>query len=223
MKAVIIDIDGTLTDEHRRLDLAATAIIRELDIPVVLASGNVLCFVKCATKLMGTSDIMIAENGGVISMGFDGPLHLSGDRERCVHVLEMLRPHFELEELDATERLSEVAVRRNFDIDAAREVLKGKGIKDVELVDTGFAVHIKSVDVNKGTALLKVAALMGLDAGDIAAIGDSANDIQMLRAAGLGIAVGNAPLALKKAADLAVEGRYGVGAIEALEYILRER
>lgn len=218
MKAIVIDIDGTLTDESRRLDLAAAAVIRELDIPVILASGNVLCFVKCTTKLIGASDIMIAENGGVISLGFDGPVYIKGNRARCVQVLEMLRAHFELEELDAADRLSDVALRRNFDIEAARHILANKEIRDVELVDTGFAVHIKSIDVNKGTALLEVAALMRLDAGDIMAIGDSVNDIEMLRASGLGVAVGNANPALKSIADMVTSGRYGAGVVEALEY-----
>lgn len=218
MKAIIIDIDGTLTDESRRLDLAAADAIRKLDIPVILASGNVLCFVKCATKLIGTSDIMIAENGGVISSGFDGPVRIKGDRARCAGVLEMLRGHLELEELDAADRRSEVALRRNFDIETARHIIAENEIENIELVDTGFAVHIKSTDVNKGTALLEVAALMGLDAGDIVAIGDSANDIEMLQAAGLGVAVGNANPALKNIADMVTSGRYGAGVIEVLEY-----
>ncbi len=217
MKALVIDIDGTLTDEQRQLDLRAAAAIRELTVPVILASGNVLGFVKCAAKLIGTSDIMIAENGGVVSMGFDGPIHASGDKARCQEVLEILGEHFDLEELDGAERRSELALRRNFDIDAARQVLVDGNIRDIELVDTGFAVHIKTVDVNKGTALEEVAKLMGLDTRDIVAIGDSANDVEMIRAAGLGVAVGNAHPALKDAADLVTKGQYGAGVVEALK------
>ena len=217
MKAVVIDIDGTLTDMQRRLDLRAAAAIRELTVPVILASGNVLGFVKCAAKLIGTSDIMIAENGGVVSMGFDGPVHVGGNKARCQEVLEILGEHFDLEELDGTERRSEVALRRNFDIDAARQVLVDGNIRGIELVDTGFAVHIKTVDVNKGTALVEVAKLMGLDTRDIVAIGDSTNDIEMLRAAGLGVAVGNAHPALKDAADLVTTAKYGAGVLEALK------
>ena len=110
-----------------------------------------------------------------------------------------------------------MALRRNFDIDAARQVLLDGNIRDIELVDTGFAVHIKTVDVNKGTALVEVAKLMGLDTRDIVAIGDSANDIEMLRAAGLGVAVGNAHPALKDVADLVTTGHYGAGVVEALK------
>jgi phosphoglycolate phosphatase (TIGR01487 family) len=217
LKAVVIDIDGTLTDMQRRLDLKAAAAIRELTVPVILASGNVLGFVKCAAKLIGTSDIMIAENGGVVSMGFDGPVHVSGDNARCKEILEILRKHFDLEELDGAERRSEVALRRNFDIDAARQVLVDGNIGGIELVDTGFAVHIKTVDVNKGTALVMIAEMMGLDAGDFVAIGDSANDIEMIRTAGLGVAVGNAHPALKEVADLVTTGQYGAGVVEVLK------
>lgn len=217
MKAVVIDIDGTLTDEHRQLDFKAAAAIRKLKIPVILASGNVLGFVKCASKLIGTSDVMIAENGGVVSMGYDGPIHVSGDRRRCEEVFGMLAGHFELKELDGSERRSEVALRRNFDIGAARQVLLDGGINDIELVDTGFAVHIKTVEVNKGTALLKIAGLMEIEPSDIMAIGDSANDIEMLRAAGLGIAVANAHPDLIASADIVTTGTYGTGVIEALE------
>jgi len=217
LKALVIDIDGTLTDEQRQLDLRAAAAIRELTVPVILASGNVLGFVKCAAKLIGTSDIMIAENGGVVSMGFDGPVYVGGNKARCQEVLGILGEHFDLEELDGAERRSELALRRNFDIDAARQVLVDGNIRDIELVDTGFAVHIKGVNVNKGTALVMIAEMMGLDTGDFVAIGDSANDIEMIRAAGLGVAVGNAHPALKDAADLVTAGQYGAGVVEALK------
>ncbi|HIH86359.1 MAG TPA: HAD hydrolase family protein, partial [Methanosarcinales archaeon] len=155
--------------------------------------------------------------GGVISMGFDGLVHVSGDKVRCQEVLGILGEHFDLEELDGSERRSDVALRRNFDIDAAKQVVVDGNIRGIELVDTGFAVHIKTLDVNKGTALVSVAEMMGLDTGDFVAIGDSVNDIEMIRTAGLGVAVGNAHPALKDAADLVTAGQYGAGVVEALK------
>jgi phosphoglycolate phosphatase (TIGR01487 family) len=219
VRAIVIDIDGTLTDEHRQLNCKAASAIRRLEIPVILASGNVLCFVKCAAKLIGTSDIMMAENGGVISMGYDGPIHVSGNKARCEKAFEILSRHMSLEDLDGAYRQSELAVRRNFNIEAARQILLQEGIKDIELVDTGFAVHIKNTEIHKGTGLVKIAGLMGLNPKECAAIGDSANDIEMIKASGLGIAVDNAHPTLKEAADLVTSACYGNGVIEALEYI----
>jgi len=41
----------------------------------------------------------------------------------------------------------------------------------------------------------------------------------MIRAAGLGVAVGNAHPALKDAADLVTTGKYGAGVLEALKAV----
>jgi len=43
IKAVAFDIDGTLTFRDRSLELAAVESIRQLTVPVVLATGNILC------------------------------------------------------------------------------------------------------------------------------------------------------------------------------------
>lgn len=55
--------------------------------------------------------------------------------------------------------------------------------------------------VSKGNALCKMAELLGIDRKKTVAIGDYYNDISMLRAAGLGIAVANACPDARAAAD----------------------
>ena len=49
------------------------------------------------------------------------------------------------------------------------------------------------------------------------ALGDSGNDIAMLRAAGIGVAMGNAPEYVKAAADAVTEPSCGDGAAKAIE------
>ena len=56
--------------------------------------------------------------------------------------------------------------------------------------------------VGKGNALLKIADALGIDKSRTIAIGDYDNDISMIKAAGVGIAVGNALPDVKAAADL---------------------
>ncbi|HQC00347.1 MAG TPA: HAD hydrolase family protein, partial [Methanospirillum sp.] len=90
---MITDIDGTLTDEKRRLSTAAIEVIRELQengIMVVLASGNTSCLLKGLSKLIGTGGTFIGENGGVYRIGFRGPLKVMAEREIAVKALEML-------------------------------------------------------------------------------------------------------------------------------------
>ena len=55
--------------------------------------------------------------------------------------------------------------------------------------------------ITKGSGLIEYLQKEGIAQGDSIAVGDAANDIPMLRAAGIGVAMGNASVAVKKAAD----------------------
>ena len=67
----------------------------------------------------------------------------------------------------------------------------------------GFVTDIELVrpHINKGTALLRVCRECGIDPQDSIAFGDSANDCEMLRCAGWGVAMGNGDRAIQVCAD----------------------
>jgi phosphoserine phosphatase len=67
----------------------------------------------------------------------------------------------------------------------------------------------------KAQALLEFAEQLGVAAVDTVAIGDGANDLDMIAAAGLGIAF-NAKPAVREAADVSIEGRLDY-ALEAID------
>ena len=116
IKAVVADIDGTLTDMLRHISTDAVIAIRKLPMPVVLATGNVICFVRAASKLIGASDAMIGENGGVVQAGYDSKPLVLADIEECKRAAAVLQKHFPgLEQLDARYRMSELAFRRTID------------------------------------------------------------------------------------------------------------
>ena len=60
---------------------------------------------------------------------------------------------------------------------------------------------------------------MGLKPEEFVAIGDSANDVEMLEAAGFGIAVANGDDEIKTVADYVTESTFGAGAVEAFEFL----
>lgn len=62
-------------------------------------------------------------------------------------------------------------------------------------------VEINSAAANKGAALLKLAEYLGLERAQTAAFGDGINDLSMIAAAGLGIAMENAAPEVKAHAD----------------------
>ncbi len=216
------DIDGTLTDMRRRISTDAILAIRSLPIPVVLASGNVICFMRAASKLIGACDTMIGENGGVVQAGYDAKPLVLADIEECKRAAAVLQGYFpSMELLDTRYRMSELALRRGtLDLEKAREIIK-KEFPELEIVDTKFALHLKHRNINKGTGLVEVARTMGLEPEDFAALGDSENDLHMYKVAGLGLAVGNATPEVKAVADYVAEKPYGEGAAEALYWLAR--
>ena len=67
--------------------------------------------------------------------------------------------------------------------------------------DGQSAIEIVGPNTSKATALTWLCAHLGIDPTEVAAFGDDVNDIEMLRFAGLGVAVGNATQAARDAAD----------------------
>jgi phosphoserine phosphatase len=89
---------------------------------------------------------------------------------------------------------------------------------ELEIVDgrlTGRIVGDVVDRAGKATALRQFAADVGVPLSAVVAIGDGANDLDMLNAAGLGIAY-NAKPVLREAADTAVNVPY----LDAIMYIL---
>lgn len=217
-KAIVADIDGTITCEKRELHLGAVKKIRTLKLPFVLATGNILCYARTTSRLIGLEGAVIAENGGAVTVRYD----LKGTYEEslgeCEKAYSFLSHYFKLTKLDPLYRRTEIALRRDFDLKKARTLLETQPF-NVELIDTKYAIHLKSKKINKGVGLQKLASLMGLKPRDFVAIGDSANDVEMFEVSGFGIAVGNGDEKIKEAADYITEATYGDGAIEAFEFL----
>lgn len=62
-------------------------------------------------------------------------------------------------------------------------------------------IEVNAAGVNKAMGLLHVCSRLGISMDDVIAMGDSLNDIEMIKAAGCGVAMGNAQSEVKKAAD----------------------
>jgi len=217
-KAIVADIDGTITCEKRELHLGAMKKIRSLKIPVVLATGNTLCYARTASMLIGLDGAVIAENGGAITIRFDLQGTFEESLDECEKAYSFLSEYFQLTKLDPLYRKTEIALRRDFDLKKARNLLKTQNL-DIEIVDTKYAIHLKSTKINKGVGLQKLASMMGLKSKDFVAIGDSENDLEMFEVSGFGIAVGNGDEIIKEAADYVTEAFFGGGTVEALEFL----
>lgn len=82
-------------------------------------------------------------------------------------------------------------------------------------------IEVNHIGASKGCGLAALCALVGTPIESAIAIGDGTNDSSMLSAAGLGIAMGNAPAEVKAAADCVTAGNNDAGFAAAIEkYIL---
>lgn len=81
-------------------------------------------------------------------------------------------------------------------------------------------LEISPEGVSKSSALVKVADKLDIPLSEVAAIGDNFNDILMLKTAGLGIAMGNAPHDVKMEADVITENNDNLGVAKAICHYL---
>ena len=225
IKAIAIDIDGTITYKDRKLDVAAVEAIRRAEasgLPVILATGNALCFAEAVSVLLGTSGPIIAEDGGVVFDKVHKREYLLGDRVEVDRGLKALKSRFsDLRQTRSSRmRFTGATLERDITAEQVMEIFREEGL-DLVAVDSGFAIHIRSPKINKGNALRKVADLLGISTAEIAAIGDAPNDIELLRVAGLSFAPANSHEMVRKVSDRLMKRSYGEGTKEAIDEILK--
>ena len=80
--------------------------------------------------------------------------------------------------------------------------------------------EIAPANVTKWSGVMAVARNWGLGAAEICAVGDDVNDLPTIRAAGLGVAMGNAVAEVRQAADRVVGTSDGDGIAEVADLLL---
>jgi Cof subfamily protein (haloacid dehalogenase superfamily) len=140
-----------------------------------------------------------------------------GDNTRFYRAVEDLR-HCELENAILVSLMADEqrlrALRRE-----AQRALGGRAQLHF-LANKNYQGHILeflSPQAGKWQALERVAREAGIPPSEIVAIGDDANDVDMIRGAGLGIAMGNAVAELRDVADHVTGHNAQDGVLEAIE------
>ena len=200
--------DGALLDSHYMaapLILALIDLAWRLDLPVELSAGGRL-------YLTGTDWERLRGIGGPLAFHLNTILSARG------------RAGPDLTALCREERLCFDTVNlpylppeRRAEVEAALSALP-----------LSFAwssprsIEITHREATKAQGLLRACSLLGVDSARTLAIGDSGNDIPMLRAAGLGVAMGNAPQEVRDAAGAVTLSNAEDGAAAAVErYVLK--
>ncbi len=142
------------------------------------------------------------------------PIYYRDDRLYCVERTPAVRRYCEEEGLtvdvipDVTEFLglgsfiNSLLIGHPRDLDIVREELTPIVAEHGRLVRTRRDyLEIIPVAASKGAALARLAEHVGVPLARVVAVGDQENDLEMLRVAGLGVAMPHAPDAVRRAAD----------------------
>ena len=81
-----------------------------------------------------------------------------------------------------------------------------------------FYLEVIPKTINKGQGIRDICRTLGISPGEVMAFGDAANDIPMLREAGMGVAMGNASAETKAAADYVTSTNDEDGIAAALQH-----
>jgi phosphoglycolate phosphatase (TIGR01487 family) len=214
---LILDIDGTITSpEDWRLDPRIIAPIRSWDGPVIFATGKAFPYPVMLCRFIGTNEYVVAENGGVV---YDGnSMQKTTDSTTPFHVAQRyVDAGYELGPASISManqwRETEVLVDTDQPLQPLRDIIE---THDVELIDTGFAYHIKDPTVMKGDGIEILADGLGFDPRSAIAIGDSINDVSVFDIVGESFAVGNADSNAREAADHVIDDEQAEGTITIL-------
>ena len=228
IEAIAVDIDGTITDDERKICISAIEALRKAEkagIPTIIVTGNVVNYAYATEVLIGCSGGLVAENGGIVFKEGENNNAVETMVERDFvtsaekHLKEKLGEKFDMHAShDNMYRLTETVFYKTLERKVLEDALEDFEYLDrLEIYDSGFALHITDKRVNKGTSLKYLCERNGINMENVMAIGDSQNDEDFLREVGYKIAVGNADDKLKEISTYTCEKFYGDGVAEAIE------
>ena len=221
LRAVVTDVDGTLTDAERRLDPRAVRAVRRLEgsgVPVTLATGNVLPIALALHRFLGTSGPIVAENGGLVCWPAAGSAAVErrADRAVALRAYRAVRAAGIPARRLFTDRWreTEVALEPTVDERAVRRAVRGL---PVTVESTGYAIHLLERGVGKLPSLVRALRRTGLRPTDCVILGDGDNDVAMLRAAGFSVSFPSGSARARAAARYVTTANYAAGFEEGLK------
>lgn len=218
---LVVDIDGTLTNEQRAVDPRVFPILQSWPTTLVIATGKAMPYPVALCEYLGIEPRVIAENGGVVIPERDSEVIFLADPDAAEAVATEYQAQghdlgWGAANLVNRWRETELAVSLASPFEPLEELADEYGLT---VVDTGYAYHVHSSEVDKGVGLRRMAEELGHDPAEFAFVGDSANDLPGFEHAGTTATVDNAADEVKASAEYVARQSYGAGFLEAVEWL----
>ncbi|WP_374703050.1 Cof-type HAD-IIB family hydrolase [Neobacillus cucumis] len=242
IKLVALDMDGTLlnnkgqvSEENRKAIKAA----QDKGIIVVLSTGRSLLTAREHADDLELTSYLVTVNGSEI---FDEKRELV---ERNLVNSDHIEWMWDLSKLHKTKfwaintertwhnempeelhKLDWLKFGFTIEDDATRELvlkeLTAKG--EFELTNSTLKnIEVNASGIHKARGLSVVCSKLGIEMKNVMAVGDSRNDLMMIKEAGLGVAMGNAQDVVKEAADWVTDTNEEDGVAKAIKKWVLEK
>jgi HAD superfamily hydrolase (TIGR01484 family) len=221
-KLLALDMDGTLLNEEKLISIPnRNAILDALEagVTVIFSTGRGIQSATPYAEELGLRTPMVTVNGGEVWKA-PGELlkrhFLSAELIRSLHELAVKYDTwwwgYAVEGMFNTEKWAE-------DLDSLQWLKFGYYTEDLAVLSEIRGIveawdlleitnsHPSNIElnpkgVNKASGIEEVCKYLGISMSEVIAMGDSENDIAMIREAGLGVAMGNAQESVKLIADI---------------------
>ncbi|WP_134703352.1 Cof-type HAD-IIB family hydrolase [Ammoniphilus sp. YIM 78166] len=237
LKLIALDIDGTLLNDrgvipeenHQAIQLA-----KQKGIHVVLSTGRSIITCREYAKSLQLDSYLVTSNGAEVWDNKGNLLQqhiltasLVGQMYEMAQAYETRFWAISTDRIWSGEMPEDIFSRHwlkfGFELDTMQKKEKIASL----LADTGeleitsstpMNLEINTRGVHKARGLQYVCEQLGIGMKQVIAMGDSLNDLEMIKAVGCGIAMGNAQEELKRAADWITDTNEEAGVANAIKH-----
>ena len=207
--------------------------LKEVDIPYVITCNGSAAYKTDTKECLYKECLDMEEMTSVFSYILDRGIHLNVQmnggnytEKKCRDYIEnMAVPDYVKEIIrNNCKALNDITgfIREN-DVDILKVTLNFQMNDDGEYLnreETSRYLKFNKAGISKATGVQFLSEYLGVSVNDVIAIGDSENDIEMLKTVGTGIAMGNAVEEAKAAADDITSSNDEDGVAKAIEKYL---
>jgi 5-amino-6-(5-phospho-D-ribitylamino)uracil phosphatase len=238
IKLAVLDMDGTLLSNQHQISIQNKEAVKKAlqnGVDVIIATGRSLPAVDMFAEELELNDFIITGNGSEI-------WHLHGPEliERSSLENEMIEMMWKVRnkhganhwaasvgkvwKREMPEKLHEHEwLKFGYDLDSIevkQAILEElQQYKELEISNSSpLNIEVNAKGVHKAKAIESVLQRKNFSFEEVMTIGDSLNDMSMIKAAGTGVAMGNAQQEVKDAADHVTSSNVEHGVAEAFEY-----
>lgn len=241
IKLIALDMDGTLLDKTNKISSRNKRAIeqaQEQGVAVVLSTGRFLKTCLPFAKELDLNSYLVTCNGGQIwtmdmelveehvmeTKSIEKMYEIGKEADAAMWLVsEKDVYHDELPEDYQTQRWLKFGCVTDDLAKLDSMVDQVAKIGDLEITNSmPNNMEVNPIGVNKANALKSVCKELGITMDQVLAAGDSLNDIKMIEQAGIGVAMGNAQDAVKRAADYVTDDHNQDGVGKAIEHFVLE-